>query len=468
MVPPGPISCAMTTSSGSRPNFTDIPPELLGQILAQIETAQTLTCLSQTCKGLYAYIEKDGYRVFVQHRFPSITVPPSAIPPAGSDVATVLKNTEFWKCAAHGLTTLSRNWDRRAFVAQAIQDPEATRKNTCMEGNPWRRRRGPTIGFIPVIDSHEAWYDAGWISRREVVAWGAGARLVIRSRKMGPKVLENDGSEQSDWVSENHWRSYMKKGALEGRDDITTLNLIPQETDSLEDVLLGRASGSLELLRLEDESADKTRATYNTAEDPVRCSTIHCPTALVAAVCLGDHNVSLYPLGREGYGIEPCASTSVQGPRENPRTWSSKFLSSKRLAVGVGRSAHPIHIYDVGQGSSSLEHMNRINLGEGITANCVDSLDQVPYATSIYSFASLSPSSASSGTEGDVFLSGGYDAYVRYDPYLPVSDIPSVTKLSEISILQSPRSPAVPYCRLSVFRSCRCLFRYLLSSSYWL
>ena len=425
----------MNKESTATPKLTAFPPELLEYILAQIGTAQTLTRLSQTCKGLHVFIEQEGYRILVQRRFPSVAIPASALPRTDGNVGTLYDNSKFWKDAAHGLTTLSRNWDRRAFIAQAIQEPGSKRTEIAAGIARGRRRRGPTIGFIPVIDSYEAWYGAGWTSRKEVVAWGAGAKLVIRSRTMGTKPLEESPGAGSDRALTPYWRTYSKKGALEGRDDITTVNLMPQRSNQFEELILGRASGGLELLRLDQKSTNKTLATYATGGMPVRYTTMHRHTGGVAAACLGDHNVSLYPLNLVERDVEPCASASVQKVGENARTWSAKFLNKGRFAVGLGRSTHPIHIYDLGQGTSKLEHVTHLSLNEGTTANRVDVAGAMPHATSIYSLASLSPSFTSAGAEGDVFLSGAYDAYVRYDSVFPLSlrsqNVSYVWKLSD-------------------------------------
>lgn len=410
----------MNKAPTSTSNLIHFPPELLGCVLSQIETAQTLSRLSQTCTSLHAYIENNGYRIFVQRRFPSIAIPASAIPDRNGGVDAAREAAKFWKDVAHGLTSLSRNWDRRALVAQAIQDPEFKRGNTAVESARARGQRGPTIGFIPVIDSYEAWYDVGWTSRKKVVAWGAGAKLVLRSRIMGRKTLDESSRERSDPSFKSHWHTYTKQGALEGRDDVTTLNLIPQESDQFEELVLGRASGSLERLRLNKWSVDETLATYETEGMSVRYATIHRSTKSVVAACLGDQDVALYPLNVEEHNIEPCASASVRKPDETVRTWSSRFLSSERLAVGLGRSLRPIHIYHLGQGSSKLEHVSQLVLDEGTSATRVDVASGLLHATSIYSLASLPTSSVSSGAEGDIFLSGGYDAHVRYD-FLPPS-----------------------------------------------
>lgn len=132
--------------------FDQVPPELLVQIVSHCETATTLLSLSLTCKRIHDFIEKDGFRVFAQSRFPSFKTPP------------------YWKDAAHGLTTLSRNWDRKAFLARRIEpynEPHLTRKP--IRGMPPSRNQ--TMGYQPIIDSHEEWIGGDWSSRKETVVW---------------------------------------------------------------------------------------------------------------------------------------------------------------------------------------------------------------------------------------------------------------------------------------------------------
>ena len=399
-----------TEASTTSLQLTDLPPELLACIICRLGTAQSLSHISQTCKALKVYIETEGYRNFVSYSFPSIEIPASAIPGSNDGFATTRDNAHFWKEAAHGLTTLSRNWDRRALVAQPIQVPAFAVTDTRA-----RRRHGPTIGFMPVIDSYDAWYETGWTSRKEVVAWGAGAKLVLRSTMRGRKAWEGSTGERSTSIQEPHWRTYSKVGVLEGRDDLTAVNLIAQVSDQYEEMVLGRASGSLERLRLGKHSENETLSTYETQGLPVRSASVHRHTGSVLSACLGDHKVALFPLDCDGIDIQPYASASIQEEDKSVRTWSSKFLNKERLAVGLGRSRDPIHIYELGQGDSNLDHVRRLPLDEDTAASRVDGPGGRPQATSVYSFASIPSSAMSSGAEGDVFLSGGYDAHVRYE-----------------------------------------------------
>lgn len=403
-------------SAGPAPThspLTELPSELLGCVLVGIETAQTLSHLSLTCKALHEYIEKHGYRIFVQSRFPSIGLPTSSGVLVGDSVQSTRFTARFWKDAAHGLTTLSRNLDRRAFVAQGIRDPEFKPANRVIGTFRRRRQLGPSMGFVPVIDSYEVWFGGDWASRKEVVAWGEGSKLVVRIRDMGPAQKEGEHSIMTHRPCEPRWKTYATPGLREGVDDITTLDLMLRDLGHEEEILIGRASGSLERVLLDGSGEKKTLCTYETYGKPVRYTTVHDCDKSVAAACLGDHTVALYSLDAEGEGVKSYLDTSIREAGKNIRTWSAKFLRKGRLAVGFGRSKQPIHIFDLGQDSQTFEHALDISFDSSARLSHSDGAGAFSNGTSVYSIAPLPISSTSSGAEGEIFLSGAYDGHVR-------------------------------------------------------
>ncbi len=393
-------------------SFLELPPELLGCILAEIETARALSHLSVTCKNLHAFIERHGYRIFVQSRFPSINLPILCEIRGDDGMGSARHTSRFWKDAAHGLTTLSRNLDRRAFVAQGIRHPDSNVSNRVI--GTFRRRRpfGPSMGFVPVIDSYEVWSGGDWASRKEVVAWGEGSKLVVRRRNMGPGREKSEHDLLSQPPLRPRWDTYTKWGLREGVDDITTLSLLLRDLEDKEEILVGRASGSLERVLLDGWKDKEALTSYDTQGMPVRYTTVHDNDKSVAAACLGDHTVAFYPLRSEGENTESYLQTSIREAGKNVRTWSAKFLRKGRVAVGLGRSKQPIHIFDLDQRSQTFERAIEVLFDD--SAN-MDGLDSGTHSlgTSVYSITPLPPSSTSSGAEGDVFLSGAYDAHIR-------------------------------------------------------
>src|ERR1700758_4532080 len=123
----------------------NLPIEILQQVSGHLPTASAIVNLSLTSKKLHQRLAADDYsifRQFVQNRFPSISCPP------------------LWKEAACILTSRSRAWDRRGFIASACQPPR--------DDQFWYTRvdARQKFGFVPVIDSYETFETA--IDRREV------------------------------------------------------------------------------------------------------------------------------------------------------------------------------------------------------------------------------------------------------------------------------------------------------------
>lgn len=105
----------------------EFPVELLNQIVSELPTPQSIARLSRCSHALQKYVEDEGWKIYVQKHFPSQGV------------------TKHWKAAAHSLSTLSRNLDRKAFLARYVRPtngivglPERTLTNQWQS----RRRRG--------------------------------------------------------------------------------------------------------------------------------------------------------------------------------------------------------------------------------------------------------------------------------------------------------------------------------------
>jgi len=401
----------ITENTKNNGTLAILPPELLAKIVSHIETARALSHLSKTCKRIHTFVEQDGFQVFTQTRFPYFQPP-------------IIHSSSFWKDAAHGLINNSRNWDRKAFLAWNI--------------NPWsedsqdyRRQRvyfrsGQTMGFVPVIDSYETWYGGDWSSRKEVVALGAGAGLVVRVKTMGVKAKDVwEATADKKWRDVNvhqhyiSWAKYLEKGAVEGRDDITSVNMRPQRSlDDPEKIVIGRASGSLSLISLPRDSLRNQAnviVSYETAGRPVRSATTNSGNHPLLVACLSDSIVALYPLDCAQTQVGPAGELSVIPTGHSGRTWSSRFLRGDRLALGFGPAKEPVRIYDIGRGELMPESVHSLALSDANADARLDmpEIDSIS-ATSIYSLAPILPSSLAGGAGGDTFLSGGYDGFARY------------------------------------------------------
>ncbi|KAI4179623.1 MAG: hypothetical protein L6R41_007731, partial [Letrouitia leprolyta] len=377
----------------------DLPPELLAQIVSHTDSARTLVAIALSCTKLYNFIEREGYRVFVQNRYSSIQTPP------------------FWKDATHALTTLSRAWDRKSFVARCLQPPPDPAQRR--PANHTRRERGQTMGYQPVIDSYESWTASNWTSRREVLAWGAGAELVIRVKWMGLDVTEEcqairrskdsqEGFDQHHHLSQ--WWRVKSPSYKDGQDDITAVMLLRDEQKPLghcEYAIIGRANGDLNLVSIDRgiRNAWRMEAQFLTDGQIIRSASINTAKQPLLAACVDDHTVAIYSVSISQDPVQPLGKIQITRSDSSCRIWSAVFLRQDRLAIGLGASIEPIQVFETKPDAISSQPIRKFALHE----NCFHSH---PTAGSVHSLAPLPQSLSSSALEGDLFLSGGHDGIV--------------------------------------------------------
>jgi hypothetical protein len=132
----------------------NLPFELLTQIVSELPNTQDVARLSRCNRALRRFVEREGWKVFVQTRFPSILI------------------RNFWKEAAQSLTSTSRNWDRKAFLARYVEPSNFIVQLPGRElETQWRKPRGQTMGYQPIIDSYEERTGKAWGSRKQVLAY---------------------------------------------------------------------------------------------------------------------------------------------------------------------------------------------------------------------------------------------------------------------------------------------------------
>ncbi|TKA75250.1 hypothetical protein B0A55_05763 [Friedmanniomyces simplex] len=383
--------------------LTDLPPELLDHVATYLPTAQSISRLGKASKSLHAFVEKDAWQTFTRTRFPSLH---TNDPTSHKDVA---------RC----LTTLSRAWDRRAFNARYIEpqgDIRAHPGDKRLER--WKRPRGQTIGFTPQLDVYE---DIGprWQDREETLAFSAGAEVCVRKKR------RRDGRENVRWMT------YRPLSAYEGRDDVTTLHLLRPESGAgdvgTQRLITGTANGDLRLLSLPEGPNGEVPITFFITQGlPVRSSTLlraRSEPRLLAA-SLGDSRINVYSVDPSYPKIGPSSSIEIRPPQasnaeqraRHQRIWSTQFLSPQRLAVGIGPSDQPIHVYDLSSSGLHQEPSRRVGLqNKNLEISRVDVSLSVPAteakkpSSSIYPIVPLPHSS----TQGTVFLSGAYDSTIR-------------------------------------------------------
>lgn len=391
-------------SSGFVPHSLDrLPPEIISQIVSYAPTARYLRDLSLTCRIVHDIVESDGWSSLVLNRFPSFRTPPC------------------WRNAAHSLSTLSRSFDRKAFIAQnAGPDfgPNHTRIHALPSGEihvQWTRPKGQTMGYQPVIDSHEVFLANTWTSRKEVVAWGAGAEIVVKFEDRGPHVREEQKKAEKDgqgrsldsvYDQTGHlkqtWLTYHHPHYREGINDVTALKILkPSTLEDKVNLIVGHASGELQHVQLSKKTSTIMKH-FDSGRSPVRCADITQSTNPLVAACLGDSQVALFQVnGREYKKISEITCPSED---RGVRSWSSVFIGPNRLAIGRGISKRILEVYSLDPDGISKDPVRTFSSDIG--------REMIPI-TSCYPIVSVPRSSHVQDYDGEIFFSGGYDGIIR-------------------------------------------------------
>ncbi|GAB7340501.1 hypothetical protein MBLNU457_6923t1 [Dothideomycetes sp. NU457] len=438
----------MLSSSPHSTTLSDLPPELLDQITSYLSSASSLRSLSLTSRNLNAYITTSGHRTFIHARFPlqAQSLPHPSLPslpsspvfkssnpttkskpkrngttprPEAPPLDTAESYTNFYTSASRALTSLSRASTRRSFLASYIQ-PSGTITSLSSTGEKesmttWKRPKGQTMGFQPVVDCYETFvansgaggYD--WARRREVLAWSAGAEVLVRVRRPGEAGRETE------------WWSYRPEGAMEGRDDVTSVRLLRRQEGSEEGerVVAGTANAKLRLLAMPPrEGEGVVTAEFKTQGRSVRSTSVDEGDGLLAAN-LGDTFLAIYSLsntkstsGKGSRRVQPLSHINAL-PTAKPgcRIWSTKFLSQSTLAIGLGPSVEPIHIFTITPSGLHAEADRTFSLIDDLDSR-LDNVGTVRTSSSVYPIEPI-PSAVGDTKNATTFLSGGYDGVIR-------------------------------------------------------
>ena len=278
------------------------------------------------------------------------------------------------------------------------------------------------MGYQPVIDCAHEWTGSSWSSQREVLAIGAGAELQLRVRCMGEDVrkqYENEPrkSKADLYNSFGHresWTTWKCPTLWDGRDDITAINILQHSHDEEEDamkhsLIVGRASGTLEKVTISRTCAEIS--SYETRNRPVRSAHVSPSEDPLLAACLSDSAVAIYKVASGSDVAQPLAETSIIQPSgQSIRTWTNRFLSKDRLAVGQGPSKQPLSVYEITPtGISKPFHIyDTTNWGPHRPVGALPLNN-----TSVYSIMPLASSSTAGSAAGGLFLSGWYTGVTK-------------------------------------------------------
>ncbi|KAF2130308.1 hypothetical protein P153DRAFT_288956 [Dothidotthia symphoricarpi CBS 119687] len=384
-----------------------LPNEILSLITSHLDRPCDVLNLSLANQTLNGFVELDGWKAYLKGRFRL----------GGLDTDA--------RRAVHGITTLYRNWDRKGLVAKYLEPTLHTKSLNTWESSPWRGPRGQTMGYQPSLDSYEETFGA-WKERREVLAWSAGTQIVMRIKETGSgidQIWEDEQNVESQpdktWAFDafkhmNSWFTYRIPESFEGRDDITSLKLLrPHQRDSnFEDVVFGTASGQLSFLSVSPERSETLEQRFETNRRAVGSISISSSIRPLVAATLGDSSLAVYPINSHDLSedtVDPLTEVRPVVGAQNSRIWSCNFISNSKVALGLGPSSEPIHVYEITPEGFLSEPIRTFNL----ESKSRDSRVDVQRSTSIYPIQPI-PNNSQGGSEaGNVFLSGGYDGIIR-------------------------------------------------------
>lgn len=385
--------------------LSTLPNEIISIITGHFDTPRDLLHLSLTSRRLAQFAKLDGWKALLKGRF--------HINGLDADAQN----------AVHGLTTLYQNWERKGFIARYLEPSIETTSLNTWEPAPWRGPRGQTMGYRPSIDSYEETLGS-WSGRREVLAWSAGTQIVMREKETGLRIGDDHSMDKTKSLDTfghlSSWYTYKIPESDEGRDDITSLRLFRphQKEQGFESMIFGTASGILTRLDVDPQQSQTIEQGFDTLDRTIGALAVSSGNTPLLAATLGDTSLSLYPLDCEvsDSPIEAVSDVTpiTQGARAG-RIWSCNFLAEDKVALGVGPTSEPIHVYKITSDGFLSNPYRMFTLG---TTRSMQ--------TSVYPILPVTGRTQGGSEAGNIFLSGGYDGIVRLHDLRSPRDVESL------------------------------------------
>ncbi|KAK7976549.1 hypothetical protein PG989_015012 [Apiospora arundinis] len=220
-----------------------LPLDILLIVLSHLNTARSVASLGTTCRRLREAVKVDGWRNFVRSRFGTLRLPKN-IP------------DDEWNELARNLTWQSRAWERHALTVDSLiphKDEQRGGRNGADRRQARPAQRTQTFPCQIIVDASSR--RAGKFVH-ETVVWGAGEDIFARYRDTSANTTQSEV-----W----HTLAGSQNGFRHGKDDVTSISILDQETEP--SVVVGRASGDLRLLSLDPTQFGKTRMTFQPSVD---------------------------------------------------------------------------------------------------------------------------------------------------------------------------------------------------------
>lgn len=254
-----------------------------------------------------------------------------------------------------------------------------------------------------------------------MLAWGAGAELVIRIKDLGQKDNESlDPGEKTGSLHRNgshfygspydsaEWFVYNDLHGVDSWDDISGVHLLGASqlqntaTDD-EDIIYGRRNGAIVRMSLSaPEKSVTTQKHYVTGGRKLDYTDISTGPDTVLAAALDRKSIAFFRVDEEGDEIQPFANVKNVA-HGSARNRCSKLLCDEHIAVGSDGETNRISIYDFTPDNvTKLRDMRVDDVDEGSAVK--------PRVTTL---APLATSYLAATKPGTIFLSGWEDSKTR-------------------------------------------------------
>ncbi|KAH9885542.1 hypothetical protein F4778DRAFT_506860 [Xylariomycetidae sp. FL2044] len=353
----------MESLSLSDPSSLDtLPTDVLLIILSYFDTASSVASLASTCKGLYALVSASGWRAFVASCFGRLSLPQA-------------ETDEDWRDIARALVSQSHDWDRRAFLIDALE-PVEPRRPTRQRFHRVVRAQQSIPGNV-IIDAH---LQRQGRSGKEMVVWGLGEDVYARVR-----TTHNTHMLSETWYS--HKGS--EAGYRAGKDDTTSVSILKSslaDDSTSPQALVGRAGGDLRLLSLDGSGFGRTITHFrpeNAADqNSIQACDVHDESHMISAG--SRENVLLYSTdgGHDAKSDEPTTDNSelenslvtkptnviklneAQGCAPFEFIRSVKFMDQQTIVVAMNKSSVPVQCLTLSP--TGLEISSTAKLRDGL------------------------------------------------------------------------------------------------------
>lgn len=348
-----------------------LPDELLFLIVRELDTARDVAHLGTCSRRLHRLVAAEGWRIFVQTRFPH------------RDYATA----DAWAWLAERLTYNARCWDRRSIIYDLIDVARTDVYHDVAGGMVrgeasgsamarGRQRQGQTAAYQPIVD-----VGIDRSTGEQLVVWGAGENLVASRRPSSwtYRVKARPGSRGASEVAVSPGASF---GYRPGVDDITGLVLCGKDDAGSgvpRYVAVGRASGDISLHSTEGSLAVVHRLSTGREEEEeaeedesgerseVR-SLDSCGQMVAAGMREGAMFLYKLPGSDAPFVMQPTLQLSMEHDgQEMPRRqeYASircvKFVREDILAVGLIGQVSPLRYIRMAESRAVTEFAPRDN-----------------------------------------------------------------------------------------------------------